>query len=126
MVAALTSIAPLASLTPDVGVVEVRADEVIYLLRGSAGYTTTCRSTEGDEAKAIHLIELLLYAEEVAPGIVVLPTDVRVLPIADTAGDAGCEAPAILALSRGIGVGEAVAIGAVAIRVGEAMLRAKH
>ena len=126
MVAALTSIAPLTALTPDVGVVEVRADEIIYLLCGSAGYTTARRSTEGDEAKAIHLVELLLYAEEVAPGIVVLPTDVGVLPIADTAGDAGCEAPAILALSRGIGIGEAVAIGEVAIRVGEAMLRAKH
>ena len=126
MVAALTSIAPLAALAPDVGVVEVRADEVIYLLCGSAGYATARRSTEGDEAKAIHLVELLLYAEEVAPGIVVLPTDVGVLPIADTAGDAGCEAPAILALSRGIGIGEAVAIGAVAIRVGETMLRTKH
>ena len=99
MVAALTSVAPLTALTPDVGVVEVRADEVIYLLRGSAGYTTARRSPEGDEAKAIHLIELLLYAEEVAPGIVVLPTDIRVLPIADTAGDAGSEAPAVLALS---------------------------
>ena len=60
MVAALTSIAPLATLMPDVGIVEVRADEVIYLLRGGAGYTTTRRSTEGDEAEAIHLVELLL------------------------------------------------------------------
>ena len=56
MTTTLTSIAPLTSLTTDVGVVEVRPYEVVGLLSRGTSHPTASRSSEGKEGEAIRLI----------------------------------------------------------------------
>ena len=56
MIASLTSIAPLTSLTTDIGVVEVRPYEVVGLLSRGTSHPTAGRSSEGKEGEAIRLV----------------------------------------------------------------------
>ena len=56
MTTTLTSIAPLTSLTTDIGIVEVRAYEVVGLLSRGTSHPTAGRSSQGKEGEAIRLV----------------------------------------------------------------------
>ena len=118
MIFTLSCITPFPTLSSDVGIIEVGADEIIHFLCRSTSYAASSRGSQGNKGYAIHRIKLLLNPQEIAPRIVMLTSDIGVLTTPDTAHDTSSKRPAILALSRSIGIGKAITIGAIAIRVG--------
>ena len=98
MIFALSCITPFPTLSSDVGIIEVGADEIIHFLSRSTSYPTSSRSSQGDKGYAIHRIELLLDTQEITPRIVMLTSDIGVLTTPDTAHDTSSKRPAILTL----------------------------
>ena len=122
MIFTLSCITPFSTLLSDVGIIEVGADEVIDFLCRSTSYPTSSRSSQGDKGYAIHRIKLLLNPQEITPRVVMLTSDIGVLTTPDATHDTSGKRPAILTLPRGIGIGKAITIGTIAIRVGQTML----